>query len=62
VLIAVMAHRALADWVLAGAFILFSLVLAAAIVWGELDRRRSVGGRTGAQRLIRPYESRRERW
>jgi hypothetical protein len=61
-LIAVMAHRVLADWVLAGAFILFSLTVLAGIVWAEIDRRRSVGGQTGMSRIIRPLESRRERW
>ena len=58
-----MAHRALADWVLAGAFLLFSLVIVAAIVWAEIDRRRSTGGsRCGVQRIVRPYDRARERW
>lgn len=60
---ATMAHRVLADWILTGALIWFGLAIVAALVWAELDRRRSLGGsRNGVDRLIRPLENRRERW
>lgn len=39
-MIFVMAHRALADWVLAGALILFSLTLIASVLWQWIESRR----------------------
>jgi hypothetical protein len=60
---AAVAHRVLADYVLAGAFILFSLTLIAAVAWSERDRRRAARDDAPGLRLVRPFESTSEhRW
>lgn len=59
---AAMARSDLAAYVLAGAFVFFGLMVIAALIWAERDRRRALNDRQPGLRLIRPFQSSRERW
>lgn len=48
-----MPHRVAADYLLAAAFLLFAVVLVAAIAWGERDRRRSLDDEPGRRHVRR---------